>query len=329
MTRLSSFYFYLVDLWRRCFGMEYWLEAEKTKDMKAGDEVATHNFRACSKCGKYINSLDVTKEEERCEHKHNGKKCGAILHRKGIYIDAQGRKFVLQKSLHLKLFAVLQCLSVAGIVINISVFRVKIAPAEYEASDPIVLLWILWATWSIWVPYFLYVLFASISSNSGNKNAKLVGLGIFLVFGMLPFFLVILSTTSLSGYIVVPFWEDIPIQEQIYDQQYDILKAMPLDYKRFSFAQEIAQNPRVNLSKEFVQIAKEDFVELVKVYSSRVFYLGYGSPEMQEFYGLYQNYLESLETEDLIYQCQFDPWNLASGLAVQTYPETWEVCFNK
>jgi hypothetical protein len=327
MTRLSSFYLYLVDLWRRCFAKEYWVEAEKTEKMSDGDKVAKHNFRECPLCSHRVFSLDMKEEEERCGKRFsNGGICNKILHRKGEYVDGRGRKFILRKSLYSKRFAVIQCLWIVGIITGITVFRVKAVPAEYGASNLTALLWIAWIMLYVWLPSFLYVLSKSISSRFVKKSATPFGLLLLFVFGLMPTPLLILGTTSLSGYIVVPFWENIPTQEQIYDQQYAVLKAMPLDYKRFGFAQEIAQNPRVNLSKEFVQIAKEDFVGLMKVYNSQAFYLGYGSPEMQEFYLLYQVYLESLETEDLFYQCQFDPWNLSSGLAIQAYPQTWEVC---
>ena len=118
--RLSSFYLYLVDLWRRCFAKEYWVKA-------GGNSETKHDFRICPECGVRVISLNPCWRVERCENEA----CIAILHKKGEYIRKE-RQFHLEKPLYSTFFAGLYIIISVCALTCLAILRLRIVPDGYE-----------------------------------------------------------------------------------------------------------------------------------------------------------------------------------------------------
>lgn len=315
---LSSFYFYVVDLLRRCFAESYLVKAE-------GNSPIEHDFRRCWKCGNFITSLSVQCEEQRC------RKCKTILHKNGKYLFVK-KVFILRRSLHSKLFALTQLFFLLYVVAGLSVFRIKSIPEGYDYPDLHTLLWLVFilGLWMLAWPLFAKIKIFSDLFKRDNFVAEILKTIIIFSIIIVMLFLLELGIDTPFKKAAIPFWTRIPSQEQIYQQQYEELKNMPLDVKRFSFALTIAKNPLVNLQKEYSQIAENDFAGMMKDQRNNLNrFAPKGSQKLQEFYGYYRSHLATLNEDALKEQCEHDPWNLATNESLRLYSETWDRCQQK
>ncbi|MFA5986381.1 MAG: hypothetical protein WC819_03475 [Parcubacteria group bacterium] len=301
---VSSLKNYVVDLWRRCFAKEYLVKAE-------GNSEAMHDFRRCPRCGKHIKSIDLEWNEDKC------KKCKSIILKDGIYLDKKERSFRLAKPLYSKIGAMLLLLWIVNLIAVMCIFRVRHVPSMYAGVSP---------SSYFMLMYFFAVLSCCMFVVRKLNNLEFIGFivpfcGVFCGAG-----LIFLAMFPIRGFYITPFWTTIPTQQAVYDEQVSTLGKMPLTTERYEYALKIAENPKVIVQQELINVATSNFAGLMNSHPDAVHRFNPGSIRERQFYELYRNYLESLHKDDREIQCNTDSWNLATAQTMQQYPDVWEMC---
>lgn len=327
MTRIISFLIsWLVDWWKRNFNYDKYLAWDE--DHPNADP---HNFRVCSNCGRRISELYPYLNEEKCDNDE----CREVLHKKGVYKKInRDYTFVLKRPLGNVKIAIMQVFSLIAILIGLIFLRMKTLPQGYELATVnysfylflIAFLFVGFLVFAIiHVVTFLNEKIIELKGGSKIYEYIFVAFLALCVLGGVGGNMLLSSTKT--GFNIVPSWIEVPTQQEWNDQQCEKLQAMPLTHKRLGFALEIAKYvPQVNTQQEFIKIAEENLENLMRVYSFKR--LESGSEYQKRFYEIYRTYLASLDNEALRVECETDPWNIATGLALQHAPSVWEACKN-
>lgn len=303
MARLfSSLKIYLVDLWKRCFVKEYLVKAE-------GASTAMHDFRKCPECGKHVRSLNVDWGMLRCKCKH-------VLLKGGKYIDKKERSFKFERPLYSKPVAILKLLLIVDVIVVLCIARVRHVPSMYSGDTALYFSLI----FGIAACFSCVVVFNWIEKQFKNEFFELIT-SFCIVFPVA--YLILLAIFPIGGFYIAPFWTKIPTQQEVYEKQISNLEKMPWAMERYEYAVKIVANPRVDVSREFMNAAAGNFARLMHKHHDAILP---NSVLEQEFYELYHKYLESLHPDDQKSQCRFDSWNLATARTMKLYPEVWAVC---
>ncbi|EKE22140.1 MAG: hypothetical protein ACD_7C00039G0002 [uncultured bacterium] len=313
----SSLKNYFVDLFKRIYSRKkYLVKAE-------GNSPNEHNFRMCPKCSKHIASLYPHWSEQKCS------KCGQILHKEGTYEDGK-RIFTLQRPLYDKLCGILLIVFFLSILFCILFFSIMPVPDGYVKSGLDTMAWI----------GIVAVLLASsfVFFMDGNLINSIISRGIPLEFATFIIFIpyvilygaiLILGMYEIKGYSAVPFWTDIPTQQEVYDSQKQEVDQMKPTVDRYYAAKKYSANPQINLTEELLLVAENDFPGLMNKYVVDAKSFKRGSDDEARLYKAYLSYLNFLQAMDMHEfqnQCIADPWNMLTAGVANSYPEIGAVC---
>ncbi|HBI17556.1 MAG: hypothetical protein UR60_C0047G0015 [Candidatus Moranbacteria bacterium GW2011_GWF2_34_56] len=318
---ISSLKTYLIDFFRRNYNWkEYLVKAERNSPVE-------HNFRECPnpECQNLIASLDPHCPEQKCS------KCKQILHREGKYEDGK-RTFILRRPLNEKLFGISFMVFIVSLFLGIIIFRIVPIPDGYIKIKPAFITH-LWCAVNIILfcsGFFCLMLGDLIGAIARKWKSLDFAAGItILPFATLVGAAFVLGIYEIKGYSAVPFWVDVPTQEEVYNLQKQEVDQMSPTPARYDKAKEYSSNPQISLAEEFLLIAENDFPGLMKKYAINIKAFKRGSDEEARLYKAYLSYLNFLKAMDLHAfqnQCIADPWNMITAGSASAYPEIATIC---
>ena len=316
---ISSLKKYLIGLFKRIYKRkEYLVKAE-------GNSPIEHNFRECPNCHARVSSLDPIRREQKCS-------CGQILHRKGKYEDEK-RIFILQRPLYGKLFSITLTIFLLCIFFNILIFRILPVPNGYIKPDLDMVVGMGTGMVLFIAGFILFMAADSLEIIVGKPILWIPKPVVFIVALLIPFslwfLLFSLQIDQIKGYSAVPFWTDIPTQQEVYDSQKQEVDQMKPTAERYYVAKKYSANPQIDLMEELLLVAENDFPGLMKKYDIDAKSLKRGSDEEARLYKSYLSYLNFLQAMDMHAfqnQCIADPWNMLTAGVANSYPEVAATC---
>ena len=316
---ISSLIKYFIDFFKRTYNWKkYLVKAE-------GNSPIEQNFRECSNCHELVSSLDPIRREQKCS------KCGQILLREGKYEDGK-RIFILERPLYGKLFRISLTVFLVSLFLGITIFRIVPVPDGYTNIKPVfdINIWfaivlILYSSGFFWFMSGDFI---------GVIGRKLKSLELSLFITIFPLIimtcaLLVLGKYGIKGYGAVPFWVDVPTQEEVYNLQKGEVNQMQPTPERYEKAKEYSRNLQINPMQEFLLVAENDFSGLMKKYVIDSKSFKPGSREeirLYKAYLSYLNYLKAMDMHAFQNQCIADPWNMITAGAASAYPEIAAVC---